>query len=81
MMQFILPNSDNFQQQYKGSLATGLDFKTVCENVSGIDFTDFFNQWYFGEGYPTFSAIWSQEEDTVYLNSIQTTSTAITTLF
>ena len=71
----------NFQQQYKGSLATGLDFKTVCENVSGIDFTDFFNQWYFGEGYPTFSAIWSQAEDTVYLNSIQTTSTAITPLF
>ena len=71
----------DFQQHYKDSIATGLDFKTVCEDVSGIDFTDFFNQWYFGEGYPTFSAIWSQEEDTVYLNSIQTTSTAITTLF
>jgi hypothetical protein len=71
----------NFQQQYKGNLATGLDFKTVCENVSGINFTDFFNQWYFGEGYPTFSVIWSQEEDTVWLSSLQTSSTAITTLF
>ena len=88
MIRFEMQNDElffktlyNFQQQYKGSLATGLDFKTVCENVSGIDFTDFFNQWYFGEGYPTFSAIWSQEEDTVYLNSIQTTSTAITPLF
>jgi hypothetical protein len=71
----------DFQQQYKDSLATGLDFKSVCENISGIGFTDFFNQWYFGEGYPVFSAIWSQEEDTVYLNSIQTTSTSITPLF
>lgn len=71
----------NFQQIYKDSVATGLDFKAVCEDVSGIDFTDFFNQWYFGEGYPTFSTIWSQNEDTVLLRSIQTTSTAITTLF
>ena len=71
----------NFQQIYKDSIATGLDFKAVCEDVSGIDFTDFFDQWYFGEGYPTFSAIWSQNQDTVLLRSIQTTSTAITTLF
>jgi hypothetical protein len=71
----------DFQQKYKDSIATGLDFKAVCEDVSGIDFTDFFNQWYFGEGYPTFSIIWSQEEDTLYLNSIQTTSTTITPLF
>ncbi|MBM3436905.1 MAG: M1 family metallopeptidase, partial [Bacteroidetes bacterium] len=70
-----------FQQQFTDSLATGLDFKTVCENVSGIDFTSFFNQWYFGEGYPTFSVIWSQAADTVWLNSIQTTSTVVTTLF
>jgi hypothetical protein len=70
-----------FQQQYKDSIATGLDFKVVCEDVSGIDFTDFFNQWYFGEGYPIFSVNWSQNQDTVYLNSVQTTSTTITTLF
>jgi hypothetical protein len=71
----------DFLQQYQDSIATGLDFKSVCENVSGLDFTGFFNQWYFGEGYPTFSVIWSQDEDTVWLNSIQTTSTIITTLF
>lgn len=70
-----------FLQQYQDSIATGLDFKAVCEDVSGIDFTDFFNQWYFGEGYPTFSVIWSQAEDTVWLNSVQTTSTAITPLY
>ncbi len=71
----------DFQQIYQDSVATGLDFKAVCEDVSGIDFTDFFNQWYFGEGFPTFSAIWSQNQDTVLLRSIQTTSTTITTIF
>jgi hypothetical protein len=71
----------NFQLQFAGGSATGLDFKVVCENTSGLDFTDFFNQWYFGEGFPTFSVIWSQQEDTLYLNSIQTTSTTVTTLF
>jgi hypothetical protein len=71
----------NFQQQYQDSLATGLDFKAVCEDVSGLDFTDFFNQWYFGQGYPTFSVVWSQNEDSVYLRSIQTTSTTVTPLF
>jgi hypothetical protein len=70
-----------FQQQYKDSVATGLDFKEVCEDVSGVDFTDFFNQWYFGEGYPIFSAIWSQVADTISLQSIQATSTTITPLF
>ncbi|MBN2174064.1 MAG: M1 family metallopeptidase [Bacteroidales bacterium] len=70
-----------FQQQYKGGSATGMDFKNICEQVSGLDFTDFFNQWYFGEGFPIFSAGWSQEADTVTLHLEQSTSTTITPLF
>jgi hypothetical protein len=30
------------------------------ENFTGMDFTPFFNQWYFGEGYPTYSVKWNQ---------------------
>ncbi len=70
-----------YQQQYKDSLATGLDFRNVCQQVSGINFTDFFNQWYFGEGYPIFDLSWWQEADTVFLLSNQQTSTTVTTLF
>jgi hypothetical protein len=70
-----------FQQQYADSIATGLDFKQVCEDVSGLDFTDFFNQWYFGEGYPIFSVNWSQQEDTILVNLTQSTSTTVTPLF
>jgi len=70
-----------FQEQFKDSLATGLDFKNVCEEVSGLDFTDFFNQWYFGEGFPTFKVTWSQNEDTISMQVEQTTSTTTTPLF
>ena len=70
-----------YQQIYKDSVATGIDFRDVCNDVSGIDFTDFFDQWYFGEGYPTFDLTWSQNNDTVLLEVHQSTSAAITPLF
>ena len=70
-----------YQQMYKDSVATGIDFRNVCQDVSGIDFTDFFDQWYFGEGFPTFDLTWSQQMDTLLLEVHQNTSTAITPLF
>lgn len=71
----------NFQLTYSSNVATVIDFKNVLEQVSGKDFTDFFNQWYFGEGYPTFNITWEQAGDTLVIHSVQTTSTATTTLF
>ncbi|MCF8378387.1 MAG: M1 family metallopeptidase [Bacteroidales bacterium] len=70
-----------FQQQFKDSLATGLDFKNMCEQISGKDFDPFFNQWYFGEGWPTYNINWWQIEDTLFLRAHQTTSTPVTPLF
>jgi hypothetical protein len=62
-------------------VATGLDFKNVLEQTTGQDFTDFFNQWYFGEGYPVFDMTWTQDNDTLKIHSVQSTSTSVTTLF
>jgi hypothetical protein len=45
----------NFQQQYQNNVATTNDFKTIAENTSGKNLTDFFNQWVYGEGYPTYN--------------------------
>lgn len=70
-----------FISQYADSSATGLDLKEVFEDVTGLDFTDFFDQWYFGEGYPIFDITWNQDGDSLYLSSTQTTSTSVTTLF
>ncbi len=45
----------NFQQQYQNNVATTSNFKTIAENTSGKNLTDFFNQWIYGEGYPTYN--------------------------
>lgn len=71
----------NFQEQYKDSVATGMDFKNVLEATSGMDFTDFFAQWYFGEGYPTYDITWYKHNNTLTFTAVQTASTATTPLF
>jgi len=64
----------DYTEMYADSVATGLDFMNVLNDVSGMDFTDFFDQWYFGEGYPTYSIVWSQNEGGMNLEITQTTS-------
>ncbi|MDB5273932.1 MAG: hypothetical protein JWO58_2299 [Chitinophagaceae bacterium] len=49
----------NYQQTYKLRTATQADFQHVMETTTGKDFSTFFNQWYFGSGYPIFSATWN----------------------
>ncbi len=71
----------NFISRYANDVATGLDFKEVLEETSGMDFTDFFDQWYFGAGYPIYEVNWEQHDHSVTLQSVQTTSSSGTTLF
>ena len=70
-----------FQEQYGDSVARGVDFQEVIEDVSGQDFSDFFEQWYFGEGFPKYSIVWNQSEGNLNMNITQTTSSNNTTLF
>jgi aminopeptidase N len=63
-----------YQQTYADSNAIGNDMKSVFENVSGLDLTDFFDQWYFGEGYPTISLEWNQDTSQTILVVSETTS-------
>jgi aminopeptidase N len=70
-----------FQQQFKDSVATAEDFKTIAQNISGKDFTDFFNQWYYGEGYPTFNVDYSKQGDSMVLVVNQVTSAPSVTAF
>ena len=73
----------NFQQQYKNSTATGDNFKAVAEITSGKNLTDFFNQWYYGEGYPTYNITYLKANtDSISLIINQTVSAGtITPLF
>ncbi len=72
----------NYLQLYGSAVATGVDFRQVMQNTTGMNFSDFFNQWYTGEGHPTFSLQWNQVGNQLYLQTTQTTSfPSVTPLF
>ena len=50
----------DFQNTFADSTATGLDFKNHVANFCSIDLDSFFEQWYFGEGFPTYQVKYNQ---------------------
>jgi aminopeptidase N len=70
-----------YAEKYRDSAATAVDFRAVLEEVSGLDFTCFFDQWYYGKGYPTFHLLGSIQQDTLYVRSQQESSDPATPLF
>ncbi len=78
MIRFELQDDDlffqvfkDFQLQYAGGTATGIDFMNVLNSTTGVDFTEFFDTWYFGEGYPIYNIDWVQEDGVFEVSSIQ----------
>lgn len=63
-----------YLQTYRNDVATADDFKEVAENVCGRDYDDFFNQWYYGQGYPTFNVDCSRVGDSLVLSVNHTSS-------
>jgi aminopeptidase N len=63
-----------FQNTYKNSTASVIDFKNYYQTFTGINATQFFNQWYYGEGYPTFNVKYFAAPNTIIIKSTQTTS-------
>jgi Secretion system C-terminal sorting domain len=55
--------------------ATTADFKRNVEAESGLNLTYFFNQWYTGEGYPSYNVQWNTvDNNCVSITLNQTTS-------
>jgi aminopeptidase N len=88
MIRFELDNDTLFfdvlkeyQARFAGKVATGLDFKGVLEDLSGKDFTTFFDQWYFGKGYPYFTLGWKQRNDSLLITSLESASSDETPFF
>ena len=50
------------------------DFRQHMEAVSGQNLLTFFNQWYSGEGFPSYNVTWSYGNGTLYVRIDQTTS-------
>ena len=72
-----------FQTDFTDSTATGEDFKNTAEEVTGMDFDQFFDQWYYGQGYPIYDLVWYWDDNygEFHLTSTQTTTTTTTPLF
>ncbi len=80
-LRFLIDDDDlffqtlqDFQTMYSGGTATGLDFKAVAESVTGMDFTNFFNEWYFGEGFPEYTIEYVRVGDELIVSLQQETS-------
>jgi len=59
--------------QYNFAFTT--DFKRNLELESGQDLTSFFQKWYYGEGYPTYTVNWTQDSNNlVFVKMDQVTS-------
>ncbi len=73
----------NYQTEFAFSTATAKDFKKSVENTTKIDLTPFFNEWYYGEGYPTYSAKIQKNIDNSFILMIsqKTSAPSITPLF
>lgn len=88
MLRFELNNDVLFfnilkqwQQLYKNGTAKTPQFKALAESMSGKNFTAFFNQWIYGQGYPTFSLTWNQTGRNFIFRSTETASNAAVTSF
>lgn len=72
----------SYQTTFTDSTARLNDFKLIAETISGLDLTNFFNEWYYGEGFPTYSAEWNKVGDDVIIELSHTTSMPnVTSLF
>jgi aminopeptidase N len=63
-----------FLNRFKFGTASGNDFRDLCTEMTGQSFDRFFEQWYTGQGYPSLSVNWYHRNDTLYVHSLETTS-------
>ncbi len=56
------------------SYARTPSLKSHLEQASGTDLTEFFNDWYYGQGFPAYTVSWQQIGDQCYIKLDQTTS-------
>lgn len=56
-------------------------YKTFVEKYTGKNLDIFFNQWYYGYGYPRFTVTYANKNNTLIVRSLQQGSSSLTPLF
>ncbi len=73
---------NHYTDTFRGKTATGAQFRDAMEDYTGLDLHPYFDQWYYGEGYPTYSIECIQgDSGDASFTVTQTTSTSTTTFF
>ncbi|MEN9700190.1 MAG: hypothetical protein RLZZ301_1388 [Bacteroidota bacterium] len=88
-LRYILANDSlfftalqHFLTDFNDSTATALDFKNSFAANTGLNFDTAFEQWYYGEGFPTYNGSWNQVGTTLFVQLTQSSSMpSITPLF
>lgn len=62
-------------------VSTTDELRQILETSSGLTLQPFFEDWVYGEGFPTYNVRWNQVDSTVYVEVNQTTSSPVTPLF
>jgi len=79
--QLFFGSLKQFLNEFADSTATGLDFMDVVNRHTGEDYRWFFDQWYFGKGFPMVSAQFSRKPGYLKLTLSQTPSDASNPFF
>ena len=81
MLRYEIDNDDiffsvlrQFQTEYRDSVAKANDFIEVVNDITGDDYQWFFDQWYYGTGFPYFNINWRMNNDSLIIESYQTGS-------
>ncbi|MBO0359024.1 T9SS type A sorting domain-containing protein [Hymenobacter sp. BT186] len=70
-----------YQATYSGRTARTIDLQRVFETEAGRPLQYFFDQWFAGQGYPTFNVRWNQVGQNFYLRNTETVSMGTATPF
>jgi hypothetical protein len=71
----------NYQSRYATGTAFATDLRDIITSTTGIDQTEFFNEFYYGFGYPAFNIVYNEEQGNVNLSISETTSDPAATPF
>ncbi|GAA3947805.1 M1 family aminopeptidase [Hymenobacter algoricola] len=63
-----------YQTTFAGRTARTIDMQRIFEAEAGTSLTYFFQQWYAGEGFPTFAVRWNQVGNSLYLRNTESVS-------
>ncbi len=73
---------NHYTDTFRGQTATGAQFRDAMEDYTGLDLHPYFDQWYYGQGYPTYSIECIQgDSGDANFTVTQTTSTSTTPFF